>query len=432
VFVCHNNQWAISVPVESQTAVKELVRKADGYGVPGVRVDGNDVLAVYRAVKEAADRARRGDGPTFVECVTYRMGGHSSSDDPSRYRDEQVVEGWRKKDPVLRFRRYLEGRGLWDEANETAAAARWNDAIGAAIKEAEAMPPPPASSMFDGVYHDLPWNLREQRDWLASEGDDHAKGEGGSRCEHDPAGRWLQARAASSPGRRSPRRRRAPRGSRARRRDAPPPRRRGRAQALDAPVHAARPGGARRLGGVALHAARSHASDDRVGSPRRRRQEDHGPLDRGESERQVVCAGWAEGSQVWYLRGSRELSGKLRLDTPIAFADKNHPFAAFDEDPPKAAIDNDGQVAVAWMTRPLTQEDGSVIAVARPNLERDGGVAITRIEGDDAGGFLLCESLDYDDDGGLVAAWIDGGRPAPGEQGKLVCAVARRRAGSRA
>jgi len=178
VFVCHNNQWAISVPVEAQTAVKEIVRKADGYGVPGVRVDGNDVLAVYRAVKEAADRARQGGGPTFVECVTYRMGGHSSSDDPSRYRDEQVVEGWRKKDPVLRFRRHLEGRGLWDEAKEEAATARWNEAIGAAIKEAEAMPLPPASSMFDGVYHDLPWNLREQRDWLASEGDDHAKGEG--------------------------------------------------------------------------------------------------------------------------------------------------------------------------------------------------------------------------------------------------------------
>jgi hypothetical protein len=135
---------------------------------------------------------------------------------------------------------------------------------------------------------------------------------------------------------------------------------------------------------------------------------------------------WAEGSQVWYLRGSRELSGKLRLDSPVGLTDKTHPFAAFDEDPPKAAIDNDGQVAIAWMTRPLTQDDGSVIAVARPNLERDGGVALTRIEGDDAGGFLLCESLDYDDDGGLVAAWIDGGRPeaSKGEKGKLVCAVA--------
>jgi len=178
VFVCHNNQWAISVPVEAQTAVKEIVRKADGYGVPGVRVDGNDVLAVYRTVKEAADRARAGGGPTFVECVTYRMGGHSSSDDPTRYRDEATVEAWRKRDPVQRFRRYLEGRGLWSEEKEQAAAAQWNDVIGTAIKEAEAMPAPPSSSMFDGVYHDLPWHLREQRDWLASEGEGHAKGEG--------------------------------------------------------------------------------------------------------------------------------------------------------------------------------------------------------------------------------------------------------------
>lgn len=178
VFVCHNNQWAISVPVESQTRVKELVRKADGYGVPGVRVDGNDVLAVYQAVKTAADRARAGGGPTFIECVTYRMGGHSSSDDPTRYRDDAIVEEWRRRDPVLRFRRYLEGRGLWDEAREVEARARWNDAIGEAIKEAEAMPAPLPESMFDGVYKDLPWNLREQRDWLAGEGFDHAKGEG--------------------------------------------------------------------------------------------------------------------------------------------------------------------------------------------------------------------------------------------------------------
>jgi len=148
---------------------------------------------------------------------------------------------------------------------------------------------------------------------------------------------------------------------------------------------------------------------------------------------------WAEGSRVWYMRGSKEMTGKLRLDAAIALADSIHPFAAFDEDPPKVAVDNDGQIAVAWMTRPLARDDGSVIAVARPNLdrdgsvavarpnlERDGGVALTRIEGDDAGGFLLCESLDYDDDGGLVAAWIDGGRPeaSKGEKGKLVCAVA--------
>ncbi len=178
VFVCQNNQWAISVPVSAQTAVTELTRKADGYGVPAVRVDGNDVLAVYAAVRDAAARARQGGGPTFVECVTFRMGGHSSSDDPTRYRADAQVEEWRKKDPVERFRRYLEGRGLWDTAREEAGTARLNDAIGAAIKEAEAMPLPPPESMFDSVYAALPWNLREQRDWLLAEGGGHAKDEG--------------------------------------------------------------------------------------------------------------------------------------------------------------------------------------------------------------------------------------------------------------
>ena len=178
VFVCHNNHWAISVPVEAQTAVKELVRKADGYGVPGVRVDGNDVLAVHAAVEEAAGRARSGGGPTFVECVTFRVGGHSSSDDPTRYRENATVEAWKAKDPVVRFRRYLESRGLWDEAKETAANERWNARIGEAIQAAEAKPAPSVESIFDGVYAELPWNLREQRDWLAAEGGGHAKDEG--------------------------------------------------------------------------------------------------------------------------------------------------------------------------------------------------------------------------------------------------------------
>ncbi len=178
VFVCQNNQWAISVPVAAQTAVRELVRKADGYGVPGMRVDGNDVLAVHQAVREAADRARAGAGATFIECVTFRMGGHSSSDDPTRYRDEGEVAAWRAKDPVVRFRRYLEGRNLWDEAKETSANDHWNRLIGVAIQEAEAMPPPPPESLFDGVYQTLPWHLREQRDWLLAEGGEHTKGEG--------------------------------------------------------------------------------------------------------------------------------------------------------------------------------------------------------------------------------------------------------------
>ena len=178
VFVCQNNQWAISVPVEAQTAVVELVRKADGYGVPAVRVDGNDALAVHRAVSEAAARARRGDGPTFIECVTFRMGGHSSSDDPTRYRSDEVVAAWKLKDPVVRLRRYLERKGLWGEAQETATNDAWNAKIGDAIKVAEAMPAPAVESIFDGVYASPPWNLREQRDWLTAEGGGHAKDEG--------------------------------------------------------------------------------------------------------------------------------------------------------------------------------------------------------------------------------------------------------------
>jgi hypothetical protein len=120
------------------------------------------------------------------------------------------------------------------------------------------------------------------------------------------------------------------------------------------------------------------------------------------------------------------MGGRLRLDIPQAVSDTTHPFAAFDEDPPKVAVDNTGQVAVAWMARPLSRDAGAVIAVARPDLEQAGQLSVTRIEGADPAGFLLCESIAYDDDGGLVAVWMDGGRPdsSRGEIGTVQCAVA--------
>lgn len=135
---------------------------------------------------------------------------------------------------------------------------------------------------------------------------------------------------------------------------------------------------------------------------------------------------WTEGTRVWWLRGSSEVGGRLRLDTPQVVADTTHPFAAFDEDPPKAAVDNAGQVAIAWMARPTTRNVGAVIAIARPDLEHDRGLAVTRIESPDTASFLLCESIAYDDDGGLVAVWMDGGRPddAHGDSGELQCATA--------
>ena len=135
---------------------------------------------------------------------------------------------------------------------------------------------------------------------------------------------------------------------------------------------------------------------------------------------------WAEGPKLWWMRGTREAQGRFRFDAPVELKDEDHPFAAFDEDPPKAAVDDDGQVAIAGLTRPASREEGSVIAVARPNLDRDGKVEITRIEPADPKGFLLCESIQYDDDGGLLAVWIDAGPPdeSQGERGFLQCATA--------
>ncbi|MGH7725741.1 MAG: hypothetical protein ACREOU_09970 [Candidatus Eiseniibacteriota bacterium] len=134
---------------------------------------------------------------------------------------------------------------------------------------------------------------------------------------------------------------------------------------------------------------------------------------------------WAEGRRVWWMRGT-STGGQMRLDAPSALPDSLHPFTAFDEDPPKAAVDNEGQLAIAWMTRPLSRNEGSVIAVARPNLDRDRRVSLTRIESDNPKSFLLSESIHYDDDGRLLAVWIDAGSAADsdGEQGVLQCAVA--------
>src|SRR5262249_5911192 len=118
VFVCQNNQWAISVPVQKQTASETLAVKAIAYGMAGIRADGNDGLACYVPGKAAVARARAGEGPTFLECLTYRLGGHSSSDDPTRYRDESEAKVWEGRDPLKRHRAWLVARGDWDDAKE--------------------------------------------------------------------------------------------------------------------------------------------------------------------------------------------------------------------------------------------------------------------------------------------------------------------------
>ena len=156
------------MPVARQTASATLAQKAQAYGFDGVRVDGMDALAIYGATREAADAARSGRGPTLVEALTYRLGPHSSSDDPSRYRDDAEVARWRARDPIARFRRYLEQAGWWDEAREARLEQEIGDEITRAVQETERIPPPPVESLFTDVYADVPARLREQQDALTA------------------------------------------------------------------------------------------------------------------------------------------------------------------------------------------------------------------------------------------------------------------------
>ncbi|HEY2956136.1 MAG TPA: thiamine pyrophosphate-dependent dehydrogenase E1 component subunit alpha [Candidatus Eisenbacteria bacterium] len=171
VFFCQNNQWAISVPLDRQTASESIAVKSVAYGFPGVRVDGNDILAVIAATREAVERARRGEGPTLVEALTFRMGGHSSSDDPTRYRDAALVAYWEARDPVTRLRTWLTGSGALAPADEERWTAEINDEIGAAITAAESLPPPPIESLFADVYKDMPRHIEEQMRYAVAMGE---------------------------------------------------------------------------------------------------------------------------------------------------------------------------------------------------------------------------------------------------------------------
>jgi pyruvate dehydrogenase E1 component alpha subunit/2-oxoisovalerate dehydrogenase E1 component alpha subunit len=162
VLFCQNNQWAISVPISKQSASETLAQKGKAYGMPFVRVDGNDVLAVYAVTKAAVERARSGGGPTFVEAVTYRRLGHSSSDDPTKYRDDAEVKVWEQRDPIDRCRAYLVGRGLWDERREAELKEAIALRVNAAIAAAEAHGPPADESLVTDVYAQVTPQLREQ------------------------------------------------------------------------------------------------------------------------------------------------------------------------------------------------------------------------------------------------------------------------------
>ncbi|MFN2431926.1 MAG: thiamine pyrophosphate-dependent dehydrogenase E1 component subunit alpha, partial [Gemmatimonadota bacterium] len=160
VIFCQNNRWAISVPVEKQTAVTDLHRKAAAYGVPALQVDGNDVLAVVDGVRRAAARARSGGGATFVEALTYRAGPHTTSDDPTRYRAGDEAARW--PDPLPRYRAFLDGAGLWDDEREAELGTELAREIEAAVEEVEAEPAPLPRTLIEGVFADTPAMLEDE------------------------------------------------------------------------------------------------------------------------------------------------------------------------------------------------------------------------------------------------------------------------------
>ena len=172
IFVCQNNQWAISVPRAHQTRSKTLAQKALAHGVPGLMVDGNDILAVYTAAEEAAERARSGEGPTMIECITYRLSMHTTADDPGRYRDEEEVEKWKKREPISRFQSYLKNKGLLSDEKiedvEEQIRGEIQEAIDSAeerMKELEGQ----ELTMFDHMYAEMPPYLQEQREAFTEE-----------------------------------------------------------------------------------------------------------------------------------------------------------------------------------------------------------------------------------------------------------------------
>jgi pyruvate dehydrogenase E1 component alpha subunit len=169
IFICQNNQWAISVPVKEQTASQTIAQKAIAYGMKGIQVDGNDVFAVYKATKEAADRARKGEGPTLIECFTYRLADHTTSDDAKRYRSEDEIKMWEKRDPILRFEKYLVEEGVINPVLIGKVKAEAEQQIERAVKNSESAKPQTPTDMFDYMYESISEDLKEQREQSSRE-----------------------------------------------------------------------------------------------------------------------------------------------------------------------------------------------------------------------------------------------------------------------
>jgi pyruvate dehydrogenase E1 component alpha subunit len=168
IFFCQNNQFAISVPRSRQTASATIAQKAIAYGFDGIQVDGNDLFGVIAATKEAVDKARSGGGPTLIEGVTFRFGPHTTADDPTKYRTENEIEPWKPRDPMIRLRLYLKGKGLWSEEVEQRMTEESQKEIDQAVKDAESVPPPEVEEIFKYVFAEMTPQLKEQLEYLKS------------------------------------------------------------------------------------------------------------------------------------------------------------------------------------------------------------------------------------------------------------------------
>lgn len=166
ILFCQNNQYAISLPVAKQTASKSIAAKATAYGIASERVDGNDILAVYEATRKAAERARTGEGPTLIEAYTYRIGPHTTADDPRTYRTEEEVKKWLQKDPIKRFRKHLENLGLWNKEKEEKLISDFKEELRKVTMETEKIEPPNPETILQDVYSEIPWFLEEELEEL--------------------------------------------------------------------------------------------------------------------------------------------------------------------------------------------------------------------------------------------------------------------------
>ena len=162
IFVCQNNQYAISTPIRKQTASPTIAQKAIAYGIPTIKVDGNDIFAVYTAAQEAISRAREGNGPSFIESYTYRLCDHTTSDDSKKYRSQEEIAQWETKDPIARLRKFLESKKIWDESQEAQLIKECSVKIETAIQGAEGLGIPPIEDMFKHMFSEMDQQLNEQ------------------------------------------------------------------------------------------------------------------------------------------------------------------------------------------------------------------------------------------------------------------------------